>query len=158
LGFVGSLYDQPFVWQRAQLTSNSSSPGWRSRSRLERERTLYGLSPLDLDAMRGEPCGSPHPGFAPLARLSARSSPQPRLILQLLTFAALRPRLGRRELDALGYATMSLIAWSFFGPPPSMPQAGIGVPGRPNVMIWVTCCSVRRSSVPCWRRPHPCSR
>src|SRR6478735_9296401 len=41
------------------------------------------------------------------------------------------------------YATRSLTACSFFGPPPATPQAGIGVPGRPYVMIWVTCCSAR---------------
>jgi hypothetical protein len=31
----------------------------------------------------------------------------------------------------LRYATRSLTACSFFGPPPATPHAGIGVPGRP---------------------------
>ena len=31
----------------------------------------------------------------------------------------------------LMYSTRSSTAWTFFGPPPATPHAGIGVPGRP---------------------------
>src|SRR5581483_7129058 len=44
------------------------------------------------------------------------------------------------------YAMRSSTLCVFFDPPPATPHAGIGVPGRPYVMIWFTCAGVYRSS------------
>ena len=136
---TGRCTTSPWCGSARSSRRTAARPGSRSRSGSgsASDRSMRLRRALDLDRVRElGPSGS-----SALARLScavARLSCgglhrglRLRLqVLDVLASPAPSPAAGESWM-LLRYATMSLIACSFFGPPPSMPHAGIGVPGRP---------------------------